>query len=340
MQTEGRAQMTTWHRRVVSGMVALAVVVVAGPASAHGRALGGTAGRVTEFVLPTADSRPYQITAGPDGNLWFTESNKGTVGKITPSGVITEYHIRKSSGPYGITTGPDGNIWFTERYPLGESGDTYIGKLTPDGQLTEYRVPTSFAQPWDITTGPDGALWFTEEDVDLIGRVTTDGAFTEYSTGTCCFPTEITSAGGSLWFTEEQGPAIVRMTTQGGAQVIPYPDGSQLAYGIAAGPDGAVWGTNIIGPNVVRVGRHSVRQLRVRGSRTGVAGLVTGPDGLLWFTENDSSHVGAIDTSTGATVRYLTLPGGRRPIGIAAGPDGNVWFCEADANRIGRVSLS
>ena len=30
-------------------------------------------GTITEFPLPTANSGPYGITAGPDGNLWFTE---------------------------------------------------------------------------------------------------------------------------------------------------------------------------------------------------------------------------------------------------------------------------
>ncbi len=30
--------------------------------------------RFREFALPTANSNPIRITAGPDGNLWFTES--------------------------------------------------------------------------------------------------------------------------------------------------------------------------------------------------------------------------------------------------------------------------
>ena len=130
------------------------------------------------------------------------------------------------------------------------------------------------------------------------------------------------------------------MSTQGAARVIPYPDSSELAYAIATGPDGAVWGSDIIGPHVVRVAPGSVRQLKLRGSQTGVAGLTDGPDGNLWFTENDSSDVGAIDPATGATVHYVTLPSGRRPIGITVGPDDNIWFCEADSNSIGRIQLS
>ena len=63
-------------------------------------------------VVPTRSSR-----AGPDGNLWFTESDRGTIGRITPSGTITEFPLEEQeSGPYGITVGADGNLWFTERF--------------------------------------------------------------------------------------------------------------------------------------------------------------------------------------------------------------------------------
>src|SRR5262249_32483727 len=46
----------------------------------------GGIGAVTEFSIPTANSSPYGITAGPDGNLWFVESSAkaNKIGKITP----------------------------------------------------------------------------------------------------------------------------------------------------------------------------------------------------------------------------------------------------------------
>jgi virginiamycin B lyase len=37
------------------------------------------------------------------------------VGKVTPSGVVTEYSMpTANSGPTGIAAGADGNIWFAE----------------------------------------------------------------------------------------------------------------------------------------------------------------------------------------------------------------------------------
>lgn len=48
---------------------------------------------INEFSTPTASSRPDGITAGPDGNLWFTENNGNNIGRITTTGVITEFAI-------------------------------------------------------------------------------------------------------------------------------------------------------------------------------------------------------------------------------------------------------
>ncbi|MGH7047975.1 MAG: virginiamycin B lyase family protein [Stellaceae bacterium] len=42
-----------------------------------------TAGTVTEYPLPTPNSGPYAITAGPDGAMWFTEADSGKIGRIT-----------------------------------------------------------------------------------------------------------------------------------------------------------------------------------------------------------------------------------------------------------------
>ena len=86
------------------------------------------------YNIPTAGI-VNGITAGPDGNLWFTETNANKIGKISPAtGVVTEFNIpTANAGPHGITYSPDGNLWFTET-----SGN--IGKISTDGKITEYPV--------------------------------------------------------------------------------------------------------------------------------------------------------------------------------------------------------
>ena len=39
-------------------------------------------GKIREVAVPTAFSLPFGITAGPDGNLWFTEGFGNKIGQL------------------------------------------------------------------------------------------------------------------------------------------------------------------------------------------------------------------------------------------------------------------
>jgi hypothetical protein len=77
---------------------------------------------ITEYPTPTNGSTgrpsgPRGIVSGPDGNLWFVEETAGQVGRITPSGVITEFStITPSYLPADIAVGSDNNLWVTEQF--------------------------------------------------------------------------------------------------------------------------------------------------------------------------------------------------------------------------------
>lgn len=67
--------------------------------------------------LPQTSGTPMNLTVGPDGNVWFTDTT-GYVGFVSLAACATssgckafEYNVGGS--PWGITTGSDGNIWFT-----------------------------------------------------------------------------------------------------------------------------------------------------------------------------------------------------------------------------------
>lgn len=168
-------------------------------------------GMITEFQLSASNSQTGDITAGPDGNLWFTEAvnggQSGKIGRITPSGQISEFPLSSSYQAVSITAGPDSALWFTETASnKGQSGK--IGRITPAGQIREFPLPSN-NQPGDITVGPDGALWFTSTQ---IGRITPAGQISE-------FPLPSSSNGGditagpddTLWFTEFGSNKIGRL---------------------------------------------------------------------------------------------------------------------------------
>ena len=121
-------------------------------------------------------------TRRPGRQSWFTEISGNRIGRITPSGTVTEFSsgITASSQPSGITAGPDGNLWFTER----QSGNR-IGRITPTGTMTEFSsgISAKGSAPNGITAGPDGNLWFTENGGNRIGAHHPDGTVTEFRIG-------------------------------------------------------------------------------------------------------------------------------------------------------------
>lgn len=85
----------------------------------------GFTGIVAYPFPPNSTIIGQSITAGSDGNMWFTEYAGGGVGQVitsvgnNPSGqsVGTINFVSLGVGSLGgITTGPDGNLWFTDTH--------------------------------------------------------------------------------------------------------------------------------------------------------------------------------------------------------------------------------
>jgi streptogramin lyase len=245
-------------------------------------------GRIRQFPIPTAisttESSPQAITAGPDGNLWFTEQGTGKIGRITPSGRISQFLLPSGSGtpeaPEAITAGPDGNLWFTVTVTniVGEFGSNSIsvsgkiGRITTSGAISEFPIPTA-NRPEAITAGPDGNLWFTENESGKIGRITPTGAISEFPIPTAeSRPTGITAGpDGNLWFTESNIGAskIGRITPTGAISEFPIPAAHSIPVGITAGPDGNLWFTVtdiVFGGKNVSVGANTIGRITPSGT--------------------------------------------------------------------------
>jgi len=208
---------------------------------------------------------------------------------------------------------------------------------------------------WKLTEGPDGAMWFTTGcgyapcpyvDHPTIGRITRDGAITEYELP---LPTPslshegygiTTGPDGALWFGEFQGHQIGRMTTAG--VLTEYPLGAiEDPYEITAGPDGALWFTepNPGGYGVGRISITGAATLYPFGTSYDPLDIVAGADGALWFSNlNSNKGIGRISTNGLAT--FFPLSGAcPSSFGIAAGSDGALWFT-CGTNSIGRMTTS
>jgi streptogramin lyase len=200
-----RARTSVRTRCLLSAFAAGAWAAIA-LVCAHG-AVGAAARAFSEFPTPKVHSRPFAIAVGRDGNLWFTETVTGRIGRVTPSGRFSAFLIpTANSEPRGIAAGPDGNLWFTE------GGSNKIGRITPSGTITEFPVPAR-SNPRGITAGPDGNLWFSEWSANKIALITPSGTVSQFPIPTEeAFPDAITAGPhGTLWFIEQIASKIVRL---------------------------------------------------------------------------------------------------------------------------------
>jgi len=287
------------------------------------------------LASPPVFPRVFGIAAGPDGALWFTEENIKKIGRITTTGVITEYQA--PAGPSFITAGPDGALWFSE---LGTDG---IGRVSTTGAITEYPFAGIGGGASGITAGPDGALWFTYA-VDKIGRMTTTGVVTAYKIPNTQAGAGAITAGpdGALWFTESSSGAIGRITTDGAITEYQIPGGVSQGHpsGIAAGPDGALWFTQLLIPAASgKIGRITTSGVITEYPTPGSPqpyGITVGPDGALWFTDLSAPVIGRITTAGMATTYSSGNNGG---VEITIGPDGALWFPGNGGTNVVRVGL-
>ncbi len=315
----------------------------------------------------TAGTDPAAVTAGPDGNIWFTEVSSPAgddwgVGRMTftgqnegPEGTVVNFSkgiVSAGPAPHGdlfdITAGPDGNLWFTGLF--GE-----VGRVTTNGVATVESSGITGRDVQGITPGPNGTLWFAEGD--KIGRITppaTTKPFTvkEFSKGITphSLPLDITEGPDhNLWFTEFNSGKIGRITPQG--VVTEFQVANSGLFSIATGPDGNLWVTDVndrdiyrIQPNKCSASLHDCNDV-LAVSTVGIPGLsgtpgsiVSGSNGDLWFTIGGSlaeiTTRGLISPVsqgiTGSTV-------GDSSQSITNGPQGTLWFAEPSAGELGQV---
>jgi virginiamycin B lyase len=113
-------------------------------------------------TLP-AGSRVTQLTAGPDGAVWFTDTGLNKIGRLATSGAVTYYSVpTANSGLSGIAAASDRALWFTE------TNANKIGRIDTAGHINEYAIPTPNSQPIGIDAGAPGGcvpqtVYFTEK---------------------------------------------------------------------------------------------------------------------------------------------------------------------------------
>jgi virginiamycin B lyase len=255
----------------------------------------------------TSDSPTFVIASpSPSTPNGFTMTPPTAI-LATPGSVV---HVTAGVTPNASTGGSE----VTQQIPL-----TFGYQLC--GILTQYPIP-SMNSPLEITDGPDGAMWFTEYP-STIGRVTSDGAFTETPAGGGTVYGITSGPDGALWFANTNNEEIGRITTD---SIITntYPT-TVAPTAITTGPYGQLWfaGQNGVG-SVSTTG--TVNEYPDGG--IGATSIATGSDGALWFAECAASQIGRV-TLSGSITEFPVPSGQSFPKHLVAGPDGALWFVDS-----------
>ena len=199
----------------------------------------GTPWRIPTPAGAAGPPSALNFTVGSDGNLWFTETHptdaqghaivdgKERIGRVTPTGVITEFaeptsfagtgSVNTTLGTY-VTLGSDGNVWFTEA-SVGK-----LGRITPAGVVTEFALPHQ-GTLLGIVAGPDGNLW-VKDYYGSIYRVTPAGTITTFAIPTKSAGSDVElvpGPDGAVWFAEDTGIARITMTGVITEYLLPMP---------------------------------------------------------------------------------------------------------------------
>jgi len=99
-------------------------------------------GRVSEYVLPYAESRPRRIAITSDDIIWYSDYGRGALGRFDPkTGKAREWPSPggSESGPCGIAT-VNNIVWYSE---AGTQPNT----------LVRFDPKTETFQSWAIPSG-------------------------------------------------------------------------------------------------------------------------------------------------------------------------------------------
>lgn len=310
-----------------------------------------TAGTVTEYsAIENAESRPANITLGPDNYMWVSVKGLGPfpqyqqIFKVNPS-TGAHSHVLTTDGIVGgITTGSDKNLWYTERETNEEGYENekeFVNRLTTAGVVTTHKLGEG-ERLGGIASGSDGNLWVGSES-PMMAKVTTSGTATYYSLNWSTAEHITTGPDGNLWYTDAESSRVGKITTAGVVTEYQLPFGSE-PEGITSGPDGKLWfterKTNKIG-KITTAG--VITEYTDPTSGAEPDNIVAGPDGNLWFTESkffNGGKTGIAKITTSGTVTEYGLPEKGGPKGIAVGSEGKIWFTEYDSGYVGSINTS
>jgi sugar lactone lactonase YvrE len=307
-------------------------------------------------VLTASFCYPNGIAVDGAGNLYVAEAGNGTIRKITPAGVVSNF---AGNGVYG---GADGNgvaASFTApkgiaidgagNFYVADTGNLKVRKITPAGVVSTLAgdrvvgsadgvaAAATFRNPQGIATDRLGNIYLADADNHAIRKITPAGVVTtlagmadvvgsaDGSGAAAGFsaPESIAADGaGNLYVTDTFNHTIRKITRTGLV--------STLAgkAGVNGSADGSVTTATFGYPRGITI--DSLGNLYVADTGNGTVRKIT-PAGLVSTLAGAAGVAGSADGS-GASASF------RYPTSIVADGSGNLYVTDPGQNTIRKIT--
>ena len=248
---------------------------------------------VKEFSIPTECTNPLAVVIDYDGNVWFTETNTGNLGKFDPvTETFTEFDNPTwpdgaRSMMWGMDYAPDGSVWFTD-----ETYDSIWKFSTLDEQYDRLSYPSddnSLPQKLRIEGSQIIINDFTGNKLTILD-VSLSDAEVNYLSIPSAIDDSVTAdfaldENDNIWYTNwlfQQGGFLVKFNqndyrnavSNSGEQFLPLVDFIN-AYALPV---------QLLTPN----------------------GITFSDDGLLWIADTTSSSFFSFNSSSEKFIQYVT----------------------------------
>ena len=251
-----------------------------------------SSGAVTRVGLSNLGSvaEVQDLALDSSGRIWIALIDK--VIRVNANNSFTEIVLPNGVQAAMIAFGSDGNLW------IARADSFKLTRIKPDGTgATEYPLPENyqvFNANGDMLLAPDGNLWFITGGSGNLGRVTSSGAITLFSSQSY---QSIAVVGTELW-----GSAygvLYRIASDGKQTGLPQTCSGRFT----PGPNKMFWCTgasnlgNSVRLAVTTIGTpaSNVTQNVILSSSNNyelVSAVVTASDGKIWYTTG--SKIGVI----------------------------------------------
>lgn len=315
---------------VLAGTVALAAPPVVGRA-----AEAVPAGFRVRYYPVTPGMGSRDVTAAPDGAIWFLGQRNGTFGRLDPrDGAFKTFSLGQGAAPHGVVVGPDGLAWVTE------GGQNAIARVDPVSERVElFRLPENRART-NLNTGVfdlSGIYWFTGQN-GIYGRLdprSREMTVWDAPRGRGPYGIHRTPAG-DIWFVSLAGNYLGKIDrSNGSVTVIDPPTPNQGARRVWSDSRGRLWISEWNSGNVSMYdpAASNWRVWRLPGERPRAYSVYVDERDKVWLTDFPANSIVRFDP---VSESFTSFPSSQANANVRQmdGRRGEAWGGESGTNRL------